>query len=153
MEPVEFRLAGEEDLYDVVTLLIEDNLGIGRETLTNPLPKAYIDAFEAMQSQNGNNLVVAALDDKIVGCYQFTIIHGISRSGMSRAQIEGVRVASSMRGQGLGHKMMKDAIDRAKRQGCGLVQLTSDKTRSDAQRFYSEFGFVDSHVGYKLDLT
>lgn len=153
MEDVNFRIATDADLYDVVALLIEDDLGKGRETLSKPLPRTYIKAFEAMQSQIGNDLIVAAQNDKIVGCYQFTIIHGISRSGMSRAQIEGVRVAASMRGHGLGRDMMKDAIKRAKLQGCGLVQLTSDKSRKQAQHFYSEAGFVGSHVGYKLDIA
>ena len=149
---LEFRIAEEEDLYDIVRLLVQDQLGSLRETLTNPVPQVYLDAFRAMGGQPENIYVIAVLNDEIVGCYQYTVIPGISRSGASRAQIEGVRVDEKCRGKGIGRLMFEDAKSRAKASGCKMVQLTTDKTRSDAQRFYNDLGFVNSHDGYKLEL-
>lgn len=149
---LEFRVATKDDLYSIVRLLTQDQLGSLRETLTNPLPKVYFDAFEAMGRQLENIYVIAVLNEEIVGCYQYTVIPGISRSGAARAQIEGVRVDQKNRGLGLGKKMFENAKKRAKASGCNLVQLTTDKTRSDAKRFYEELGFLKSHDGYKLEL-
>jgi GNAT superfamily N-acetyltransferase len=88
----------------------------------------------------------------IVGCLQLTFIPGLARHGMTRAQIEGVRVIRDHRGRGVGEALFRHAIDLARGHGCGLVQLTSDKTRPDAHRFYERLGFVDTHVGMKLAL-
>ncbi len=148
----QYRIATEDDLYDVVRLLVQDQLGSGRETLSDPLPQKYLDAFNAMQRQDGNDVIVQIIDGKIVGCYQLTVIHGISRSGSTRAQIEGVRVDHEMRGSGLGHQLFEDAIERSRQAGCQLVQLTTDKSRDDAHRFYEQLGFEASHIGYKLAL-
>ncbi|MEH6546625.1 MAG: GNAT family N-acetyltransferase [Sneathiella sp.] len=148
-ETLQFKIAQERDLYDILRLIAQDQLGSKRETLTNPPSKVYSDAFQNMQSQKDNNFIIASQNDKIVGCYQFTLIYGISRGGAPRAQIESVRVAQNLRGSGIGRKMMLDAIDRAKKSDCQLVQLTTDKTRDDAHRFYDSLGFTASHVGYK----
>jgi GNAT superfamily N-acetyltransferase len=71
---------------------------------------------------------------------------------MWRGQIEGVRVASSHRSAGIGHKLLQWAIGECRRRGCGLVQLTTDKSRRDAKRFYEDLGFVAVHEGMKLAL-
>jgi len=116
------------------------------------LALVYRDAFERMERQNGNNIYVAIKDGAIVGCMQLTFIAGLSRKGMTRCQIEAVRVTSELRSHGIGKQMMNFAIELAKTSGCGLVQLTTDKTRDDAQRFYVRLGFTASHIGMKLDL-
>lgn len=152
-DELQFRIACAEDLPEIVRLLIQDQLGSTREVLTDPLPQVYLDAFEAMESQPGNDYIVGVINDRIVCCYQFTVIHGISRSGSSRAQIEGVRVDSSMRGQNIGKRMMADAIERAQANRCQLLQLTTDKSRPDAHRFYEGAGLTASHIGYKVDIT
>jgi GNAT superfamily N-acetyltransferase len=95
---------------------------------------------------------VAEAGGRIVGTLQLTMIPGLSRHGMLRAQIEGVRVSSDQRGHGLGRAMIERAIEAAREQGCGLVQLTSDKRRPDAVRFYQSLGFTASHEGLKLPL-
>lgn len=148
-----FRIATRDDLYRIVRLLSQDQLGAMRETLTDPLPQAYYDAFDAMMAQPENVYIVAEQGGEIVGCYQYTVIPGVSRGGASRAQIEGVRIDSKMRGQGLGQRMLEDAKARARASGCNLIQLTADKSRGDAHRFYEELGFVGSHIGFKLNLT
>ena len=148
---VRFRAAQREDIPDIVALLADDGLGKGREDLTDAAP--YERAFEAMSTQPGNEYVLAISEDGgIVGCLQYTLIAGLSRGGSTRAQIEGVRVSSSARGQGIGEALFKHAIERAQADGATLVQLTSDLQRSDAIRFYERLGFVHSHAGMKLNL-
>ena len=143
------RDATAKDLDAIAALLADDGLGRGREAPGDP---AYAEAFTRMQSQPGNVYMLAVLGDQVVACLQYTVIHGLSRSGMSRAQIEGVRVHADHRGKGLGETMMRAAIERAKVDRCGLVQLTTDRSRQDAHRFYERLGFVSSHHGMKLAL-
>ena len=105
-----------------------------------------------MAAQVGNVLLVATAGDEVVGCLQLVLVPGLSRVGMLRAQIEGVRVASAHRGRRIGERLVEDAIERARAANCGLVQLTSDTSRADAHRFYERLGFVPTHVGMKLSL-
>ena len=146
------RAGRREDLPAVVRLLADDPLGAMRERYAEPLPPAYGGAFEAMQRQGGNELLVAELDGAVVGCLQLTLIPGLSRLGTTRAQIEGVRVDARARGRQIGEALVRAAIDRARAAGCGLVQLTTDRTREDAHRFYERLGFAATHLGMKLDL-
>jgi ribosomal protein S18 acetylase RimI-like enzyme len=150
--PIIIRSARVDDLSAVVRLLADDPLGATREAWADPLPTAYVEAFAAMERQGGNELLVALDGEVVVGCLQLTCIPGISRRGAMRAQIEGVRVAASHRGRGLGEALVRAAIERARAAGCVLVQLTSDATREDARRFYERLGFVASHVGFKQEL-
>ncbi len=147
-----FRPATEADLPAIVRLLADDPLGATRERFEAPLPEAYGEAFAAIQAQAGNRILVALQDGRVVGCLQLTIIPGLARLGMARGQIEAVRVDETARGQGLGEALFRHAIDEARAAGCGLVQLTTDKTRPDAHRFYERLGFVASHEGMKLKL-
>jgi len=147
-----FRVAKRNDLPAIVRMLADDGLGKGREQPVEPLPPAYADAFDRMAAQPGNDYLLAEIDGEITGCLQLTIIHGLSRTGTSRAQIEGVRVAGSHRGRGVGEALFREAIGRAREAGCGLVQLTTDKARPDAFRFYEKLGFTASHEGMKLEL-
>jgi ribosomal protein S18 acetylase RimI-like enzyme len=146
------RDATRADLPASVRMLADDPLGAKRERAVDPLPQKYFDAFDAIQTHTGNHLLVAELDGKVVGCLQLTFIPGLSRLGLTRAQIESVRNDSSMRGRKLGELMIQDAVARARQHGCGLVQLTTDKARADAQRFYERLGFVATHIGMKLSL-
>ncbi|MEZ5419317.1 MAG: GNAT family N-acetyltransferase [Vicinamibacterales bacterium] len=150
---VTIRPATREDLPAIVRLLADDALGATREVVSEPVAPAYVAAFEAIAGQAGNVVLVADDGGAVVGCLQFTLIPGLSRAGMLRAQVEGVRVAASRRGLGLGESLLRHAIARARDAGCGLVQLTSDVSRADARRFYERLGFQASHVGFKLALT
>lgn len=149
---VRIRLAERADVPAIVRLLADDTFGATREVLTEPLAQAYWDAFDRMATQPGNELLVAHVDGEVLGCLQLTIITGLGRAGMTRGQIEGVRVSSRHRGQRIGEQLMRAAVERARERGCRLVQLTSDRSRVDAQRFYQRLGFVSSHVGMKLML-
>ena len=149
---MEFRTATTEDLPAIVRLLADDDLGRGRELYDDPLPREYRDAFAAMASQSGNEMIVAIEGNEVVGCLQLILITGLSRRGMLRAQIEAVRVVRGRRGSGIGEALLRHAIDLARLRGCGLVQLTTDRSRRDAHRFYERLGFVASHVGMKLTL-
>ena len=144
------RAARPADLPDLVAMLADDPLGSVREGAP---PAAYEAAFEAIDADPRQLLaVLTTADGAIVGTLQLTVIPGLSRGGALRGQIEAVRVHSGFRGRGLGGPFVRWAIDEARRRGCALVQLTTDRSRVDAHRFYTRLGFVDSHVGMKLDL-
>lgn len=152
MSEVIFRAARRNDLPAVLTLLADDPLGAKREMVSEEVDAAYWAAFEAIDADPRNLLVVADDAGEIVGCMQITYIPGLSRHGAQRCQIESVRVRSDRRSHGLGRHMMTWAVEQAKQHGCALVQLTTDKTRPDAHRFYDRLGFVSSHEGMKLAL-
>ncbi len=147
---IEIRRARREDLLAIVGLLADDALGNGREDLRPPLNEAYAAAFEAIDRDDNQLLVVAEDEGTVVGCLQITFIPGLSRKGQWRGQIEAVRVASSRRSAGIGRVMMEWAIARCRERGCAFVQLTSDKTRARAHAFYKRLGFDPSHEGMKM---
>ena len=144
-----FRDARREDVPAIVALLADDLLGAGRE---GAVDEAYLVAFDQISADPRSWLIVADADGQVAGTLQLSLLPGLSRHGMLRAQIEGVRVAAAQRGQGLGKAMIDWAIGQAREHGCGLVQLTSDKRRPDAIRFYESLGFTASHEGLKLSL-
>lgn len=143
-----FRPATQDDLAAIIALLSDDPLGATREGREFEL--AYHAAFMAIQAQRGNSLIVAEHEHQVIAVLQLTLIPGLSRGGMLRAQIESVRVSNLYRGQGIGKKLLDYAINQARTAGCGMVQLTSDKQRRDALRFYEGLGFTASHEGFKL---
>ncbi len=143
------RVATEADIDAIARLLADDGLGHGREAPGDP---AYADAFAAMSAQPGNVYLVAEANGALIGCLQLTVIHGLSRKGASRAQIEGVRVHADHRGQRVGEALFNAAFERATAAGCALVQLTTDRQRADALRFYERLGFTASHWGMKRAL-
>jgi GNAT superfamily N-acetyltransferase len=145
------RRATAEDVPAVVAMLADDELGALRESPDDLAP--YERAFGAIDASDHDVLVVAERDGVVVGTLQLTVLRGLSRRGAARAQIEAVRVASTARGEGLGELLVRWAVDEAKARGCAVVQLTSDKSRVDAHRFYLRLGFVQSHEGFKLPLS
>ena len=142
-----FRRAGRDDLEAIIALLADDDLGQSRERVSTPL-----DPFVAIQSDPNQRLAILEDDAGVAGCLQISFIPGLSRLGMWRGQIESVRIARRRRGDGLGRTMIEWAIEQCRLRQCGLVQLTSDKARTDALRFYETLGFTDSHEGLKLAL-
>lgn len=147
-----FRRAGRDDLEAIIALLADDDLGQSRERVSTPLDPAYLSAFDAIQSDPNQLLAILEDDAGVAGCLQISFIPGLSRLGMWRGQIESVRIARRRRGDGLGRTMIEWAIEQCRLRQCGLVQLTSDKARTDALRFYETLGFTDSHEGLKLAL-
>jgi GNAT superfamily N-acetyltransferase len=144
------REAARADLPAIIALLADDVLGKAREYAA--VDEAYEKAFADIDADPRNFLVVGQDGDEVVACMQITYIPGLGRHGAERSQVEAVRVHSARRGQGLGQQMMAWAIDQARARGCVMVQLTSDKSRIDAHRFYTRLGFVASHEGMKLAL-
>jgi len=144
-----FRRATAADLHAIVALLADDMLGATRETPGDPV---YAAAFAAIEADPNQLLAVVEEAGRIVGCLQLSFIPGLSRRGMWRGQIESVRIAASHRGAGLGRRMFEWAIGECRARGCGLVQLTTDKARPDARRFYESLGFTASHEGMKRAL-
>lgn len=147
---MEMRRATTDDLPAIVALLADDVRGRSRDDPSLPLDPAYEEAFAAVDADPRQLLVVAVLDGAIVGTLQLSFIPGIGHKGAWRGQIEAVRIASQLRGQGLGGEMIAWAVDTCRSRGCRMVQLTSDKTRLDTHRFYEQLGFEQSHLGFKL---
>jgi len=152
MGEVIFRPATRDDIPAIVALLADDGLGKGREVVGEDVDAAYWRAFDEMADDPDNVQVVVDAGGEVVGTMQLTFIRSLTRRGGLRAQIEGVRVRADQRGAGLGRQMFGWAIDQARERGCTLVQLTTDKRRADAHRFYESLGFVASHEGMKLPL-
>lgn len=146
---MKYREALQSDLPDIIRLYSDDSLGSSREMAGNPVDDVYTKAFEDISKDPNNRLYVVEDSGKIIGTMQYTVIAHLNRSGTKRAQIESVHIHSAYRNQGIGRALMEFAMDQAKADGCGIVQLTTDKTREDAHRFYLNLGFVDSHIGMK----
>lgn len=148
----EFRDATAQDLDAIVAMLADDELGRQRERAESPLPDSYFRAFDAIR-RSDNDLVVACIDGVVVAVLQITYTPHLSYQGGWRATVEGVRTAASVRGRGIGGALMRHALERARARGCHVVQLTTDKRRADARRFYERLGFMATHEGMKLHLS
>jgi ribosomal protein S18 acetylase RimI-like enzyme len=149
---LKFREATREDLPEIVRMLADDFLGAQRERNENPLPDSYVEAFEEIEADRNNELIVAEKDGAVIGTLQITFTPSISFQGGKRATVESVRVDARFRGQGIGRELMLFAIDRAKAENCVSMQLTTNADRTDAHRFYENLGFQKSHLGMKLSL-
>ena len=148
---IQFRRASEQDVPAIVTMLADDPLGATRESPNDLAP--YLRAFEELDRDPNQLLAVAERDGEVIGTLQLSFLHGLSRQGATRAQIEAVRVRAGERGEGLGGRLIEWAVEQARQRGCHLVQLTSDASRKSAHRFYEKLGFSGSHVGFKLTLV
>ncbi|MES2102987.1 MAG: GNAT family N-acetyltransferase [Pseudomonadota bacterium] len=150
---MEFRRAQQSDLAALVALLADDKLGAQREDASLPLNAAYLSAFAAIDSDPNNELVVVEDKGELLGMLQLTFIPYLTHKGSWRCLVEGVRIHSRYRGQGLGRQFFQWAIQRARDRRCTMMQLTSDKQRPDALRFYESLGFQATHEGFKLPLA
>lgn len=152
-DSVSFRNACEADLRILIELLNDDKLGSARESKDDTSFAAYVAAFRKIDASPDNVILLAERGAEIIGMLQLTLIPGLTHKGGLRAQIEGVRVKRTYRGQGTGRLLFDHAIRAAASAGCHMVQLTTDRQRPDALRFYKSLGFVDSHSGMKLILS
>lgn len=143
---------------DIATIVGLSHAGDARGTDTPPLDPAtladprYRAAFDEITADPGHRLIVAERDGEIVGTLQISFIPGMPNFGMKRGMLENVHIRVDQRGSGLGTEMVQWAIERCREAGCGLIQLTSNKVRHDAHRFYEKLGFTKSHEGFKLRL-
>lgn len=150
MAGITIRLAARDDIPAIVDMLTDDLLGATRESPDDLTP--YYEAFAAIDTRQDQMLIVAERDGHIAATAQMTFMAGLSHRGMTRAEIEAVRVHRTARGSGLGSLLIRWCIECARRHGCGMVQLTSNASRADAHRFYARLGFEQSHVGFKMKL-
>ncbi|GAB6902864.1 GNAT family N-acetyltransferase [Kineosporia succinea] len=150
MTDIDFRRATVRDVPAIVGLLADDRLGALRESPDDLA--LYERAFTRVNEDPGQFLVVGERDGTVLATAHLTFVPGLSRRGATRAIVEAVRVSSTERGAGLGSTLMRWVLDECRSRGCDLVQLTSDRTRTDAHRFYLRLGFVQSHAGFKYEL-
>jgi GNAT superfamily N-acetyltransferase len=149
-----FRVATRDDVNAVVSLIYDDDIAASRESVPGAdVDSAYLAAFARIEANPDDLLVVGELDGAIVACAQVTLLHHLSRRGGTRAQVESVRVDATLRGHGVGGRLMGWIEDYARQRGAALIQLTTDKRRDDARRFYERLGFVASHQGMKRVLS
>lgn len=146
------REARREDIRRIVEMLADDEVARGREDLSCNNLNAYHVAFDAIAADSNNTLYVWDQDGAVMGCLQLTFIPGMSYQGSWIAKVEGVRVDHSLRGLGIGGRMIDAIVEKSRARGCKQLQLTTNKRRVDAQRFYRRLGFEASHEGMKLDL-
>jgi GNAT superfamily N-acetyltransferase len=152
MPNLTFRRATEADVPAIVRMLADDRLGASREALgAESLPR-YLNAFRVIDADANQFLLVVDDGKEIVGTLQLTFIAGLARGGLKRGLVEAVRVASDRRGEKIGEAMIAWAVEKCRLESCGIVQLTTDKSRTDAHRFYDRLGFEPSHIGYKMML-
>lgn len=144
------REARRDEVKLIVEMLLDDHLGVTRENLDEMTP--YLAAYDAIAADPFNTQYVWDENGEVLGCLQLTVIPGLSQQGAWRAQIEGVRVSGKLRGTGIGHRMMHAIMAIARERGCTQMQLTTNKVRHDAQRFYETLGFEKSHEGMKAKL-
>lgn len=148
-----FRLATIEDLPEIISMLVDDVYGAQRESVTEKISDKYLSAFKKIQEDPNQELTVAEINGNKVATFQLTFIQYLNFEGALRAQVEAVRTHSDYRGQGIGTKVLNYAINRAREKDCQLIQLTSDKRRTEAIKFYEKLGFKASHEGFKLKLN
>jgi GNAT superfamily N-acetyltransferase len=149
MTEITFRDAVAADVPAIIAMLREDDLGAARETASSD---HYASAFNTLLTQSQTTMVVGARGPDIIAYYQLTTIDGLSHRAARRGNIEDVRVAQHLRGQGIGHLMMEDAVTRARALGCGMLQLVAHTSRQATHKFYLSVGFTASHMGFKRAL-
>ena len=146
-----FRKETINDVSEIIKMMAEDELGQKRENFQNPLPNSYLEAFKKIDADENQELIVVENNDlEIIGTLQITYIQYLSYCGGMRAQIENVFIRSDQRGLGIGKSVFEWAINRAKEKKVHLLQLTSDKKRPRAIKFYEDLGFKGTHEGMKL---
>lgn len=150
--PLTYRSATPADLPFIVALIVEDSVIQTGDDPADAMHADYVDALAEITADPNNEMIVVEEDGAPVGCFQLTYLPGLMRRGMKRGQIEVVHVAATHRNRGIGAEMMRWAVERCRTNGCSMVQLTSNKKRGDAHRFYERLGFLKSHEGFKLYL-
>ena len=151
---MQFREAKRADVIEIVKLLADDQLGMLREEFSTPIPQSYYTAFENIDRDPNQDLIVVVDDnERVIGTVQLSFLQYLAYQGGTRVLVESVRVSRDMRGQGIGRAIFGWVIERARKRGAHLIQLTTDKKRSDAIRFYESLGFKASHEGMKMHLS
>jgi ribosomal protein S18 acetylase RimI-like enzyme len=153
MNKLQYRKAKITDLPEIIAMLADDELGKTREQNNKILDKRYISAFHRIDTDPNQYLMVAMLDNNIVGTCHLTFMPSLTQIGTTRMQIEAVRVATTHRGQNIGKWMIQAALELARKNHASLIQLTTDKKRTRAKQFYERLGFKATHEGMKYFLA
>lgn len=149
---IKIRRAVIDDLFSIIKLLADDELGNKREIYNNSLPNEYYVAFANIDKDSNNYLVVATYENIVIGTLQLTIIQHLTHTGSKRGHIEGVRIDSAYRSRGFGRLLIQWAINKSRELNCHMMQLTTNKQRTSALNFYEKIGFIASHEGLKFYL-
>ena len=150
---MKFRRATQKDIAAIIEMIADDELGMKRENFQIPLPASYLNAFERINTDENQELIVVENENaEVIGTLQLTFIQYLTYQGGIRAQIEAVRIRNDQRGLGIGEKLFEWAIARAKERKAHILQLTTDKKRPEAIKFYEKLGFKASHEGMKIHL-
>jgi len=144
-----YRHAAPEDLPFIVGLIVEDAVVATNDRVADARQPDYDNALKAIDADPNQEMFVVEDAGKPIGCFQLSYLPGLMRRGMWRGMIEVVHVSQNERNHGYGSEMMRWALERCRERGCGMVQLTSNKKRTDAHRFYERLGFLKSHEGFK----
>lgn len=155
MSGVIVREARAEDVPRIAALIAMGNASrpmTAAEAEAEGRMPVYAEAFARVAASEANHLFVAEADGRVVGTYQLTVLPGIAERGRTRGKIESVHVDPTLRGSGIGAVMMRHALEVARQAGIGLIELSSNKSRTDAHRFYERLGFAKSHEGFKMVL-
>ena len=147
-----YRTAGPDDLPFIIGLIVEDSVVVTEDRAEDAMDEDYRAALAAIDADPNEEMWIVERDGVAVGCFQLSFLPGLMRRGMWRGQIEVVHVSADARNLGIGSEMMRWALARCREKGCGMVQLTSNKKRTDAHRFYERLGFARSHEGFKYYL-
>lgn len=147
-----YRTAGPDDLPFIIGLIVEDSVVVTEDRAEDAMDEDYRAALAAIDADPNEEMWIVERDSIAVGCFQLSFLPGLMRRGMWRGQIEVVHVSADARNLGIGSEMMRWALARCREKGCGMVQLTSNKKRTDAHRFYERLGFARSHEGLKYYL-
>ena len=147
--PLTYRPAKPEDLPFIVAQIVEDSVVATPDAPADAMHTDYTSALAAIDADPNEEMFIVEGDGVAIGCFQLSYLPGLMRRGMWRGQIEAVHVSDALRNRGYGSEMMRWALQRCREKGCGMVQLTSNKKRLDAHRFYERLGFLKSHEGFK----
>jgi GNAT superfamily N-acetyltransferase len=147
-----YRTATPADLGFIIALIVEDSVVSTGDDPADAAHPDYVDALAEITADPNQEMIIVEQDGVPVGCFQLSYLPGLMRRGMKRGQIEVVHVAETHRNRGIGAQMMRWALERCRENGCAMVQLTSNKKRLDAHRFYERLGFLKSHEGFKYYL-
>jgi histidine triad (HIT) family protein len=147
--PAKVRTAGRADLAALVDLLAAGSLLPGEDASAL---EQCLEALEEIWVTPGSEVLVAESEGVVAGMCQLITFRHLQQRGGRCAEIESVHVAERFRGLGIGSALVSAALERARSSGCYRVQLTSNKSRQRAHRFYERLGFEATHEGYKLYL-
>lgn len=151
-QDLQHRKAAISDLTQIINLLLEDELGKSRETRATALDQRYIDAFNLIDQDHNQYLMVVEKDNQIIATCHLTLMPSLTFKGSTRMQIDAVRVSEKLRGHKIGEWMINKAIEYAKSNNVKIIQLTTNIQRPRAKKFYEKLGFEATHVGMKLYL-